>query len=72
MIPVFLVLLLFYAVAFVIVVWPMHWFWHSRTRQGPYDKRFYRQASFWRMYFCVFGTALLISLVLNLLHLGPA
>jgi hypothetical protein len=61
-------LLLFYALAFLIVVWPMHWIWYARRHRAPYDLRFYRQASYWRLYFLVFGTALLITLGLDLLR----
>lgn len=70
MIKLFLLFLLIYASAFLIVVWPMHWLWHTFTRQGQYDKRFYRQKSFWKMYFWVFGTALLITMLVNILQRG--
>lgn len=57
-------LLLLYALIFVFVVWPIHWMWHVRTRPGPYDRRFYRQASYWRLYAIVFGTALAAVVVI--------
>ncbi|MBL0127305.1 MAG: hypothetical protein IPP83_07550 [Flavobacteriales bacterium] len=63
-----LVLLFLYAFLFVIVVWPIHWIWHSRTQQGPYDPRFYSQPSFWRIYAWVFGCALIASLLANILQ----
>ncbi|MBP6313008.1 MAG: hypothetical protein WAR83_11560 [Flavobacteriales bacterium] len=66
----FLLLLFTYGLAFVIVVWPMHWLWHTITQQGEYDKRFYRQATYWKMYFWVFGTALLITLLVNMWQRG--
>lgn len=64
----FFLLLLFYAAAFIIVVWPIHWMWHTFTQHGEYDKRFYRQRSYWKLYFWVFGTAMLITFVLNILR----
>ena len=66
----FLLLVFIYGLAFVIVVWPMHWLWHTFTRQGAYDKRFYRQRSFWKMYFWVLGTAMLITMLVNILQRG--
>lgn len=67
MIP-FFVLLFFYACAFVIVVWPIHWMWHTFTQDGEYDKRFYRQSSYWKLYFWVFGTAMLLTFGLNIVQ----
>lgn len=69
MIPI-AILVLLYAVLFIIVVWPIHWLWHVFSREGPYDPRFYRQRSYWRLYVFVFGTALLTTLVVNLLYAG--
>jgi hypothetical protein len=63
----FLVLLLIYAFLFMIVVWPMHWMWHTFTRKGSYDPRFYRQRSYWRLYAFVFGTAVIIMWVVGYL-----
>lgn len=67
MIAGFFALLAFYAVAFLIVVWPLHWLLQLRRGRGPYDLRFYRQASYWRLYFLVFGTAVLITMVIDLI-----
>ncbi len=67
MIPLTLLLLL-YAFLFVIVVWPIHWMWHTFTQDGPYEQRFYRQRSFWRLYAFVFGTAVATMLVTNMLR----
>lgn len=64
----FLVLLAFYGFLFLIVVWPIHWMWHSRTQDGPYDPRFYRQASFWRLYALVFGTAVAAMMLANIVR----
>lgn len=64
----FFALLLIYALLFVIVVWPIHWMWHSRTQDGPYDPRFYGQASFWRLYAWVFGGALAATFLFNILR----
>ncbi|MBL7945365.1 MAG: hypothetical protein JNN32_04830 [Flavobacteriales bacterium] len=64
----FFALLLFYAFVFVIVVWPIHWIWHEFTKGGGYDKRFYRQRSYWKLYFWVFGTAMLITFGLNIMR----
>ena len=66
----FLLLVFIYGLAFVIVVWPMHWLWHSLTQQGAYDKRFYQQRPYWKMYFWVFGTALLITMLVNMWQRG--
>jgi hypothetical protein len=51
-------LALLYAVLFLIVVWPIHWMWHHLTQQGRYDRRFYGQWSYWRLYLVVYGTAI--------------
>lgn len=64
----FFTLLLFYAFTFVIVVWPLHWLLHTLTKKTTYDKRFYRQRSYWKLYFWVFGTAMLITFGLNILR----
>lgn len=64
----FFALLLFYAFVFVIVVWPIHWMWHNLTQDSEYDKRFYRQRSYWKLYFWVYGTAMLITFGLNILR----
>ena len=64
----FLILLLLYAVLFMIVAWPIHWIWHSRTQDGPYDPRFYNQPSFWRIYAIVFGGALIATILSNFLR----
>lgn len=64
----FLLLLFFYAAIFIIVVWPIHWLLHILGKTGPYDKRFYRQISYWKLYFWVFGTAMLITFGLNILR----
>lgn len=64
----FFALLLFYAFVFVIVVWPIHWMWHDFTQDGGYDKRFYRQRSYWKLYFWVFGTAMLITFGVNIMR----
>lgn len=64
----FLLLLLVYAVVFVIVVWPLHWMLHLFLRKDRYDLRFYRQPSYWRLYFWVFGTAMLITFSANILR----
>ncbi len=61
-------LLLVYALLFLIVVWPIHWMWHVRTRPGPYDRRFYRQTSYWRLYALVFGTAVAAMLLITCLR----
>lgn len=61
-------LLLLYALAFVVVVWPIHWLLHIVQQRGTYDKRFYRQPSYWRLYFWVFGTAMLLTFGLNILR----
>lgn len=66
----FLTFLFFYALAFMIVVWPIHWLLQVRTKTTPYDKRFYRQASFWKLYFWVFGSALLITMLVNMWQRG--
>ena len=66
----FLLLVFIYGLAFVIVVWPMHWLWPSLTQQGADDKRFYQQRSYWKMYFWVFGTALLITMLVNMWQRG--
>lgn len=64
----FFALLVLYAAVFVIVVWPMHWLLHTWTKRSPYDRRFYRQPSYWKLYFWVFGTAMLITFGLNILR----
>ena len=64
----FFLLLLLYALLFVIVVWPIHWIWHMRTQDGEYDKRFYRQPSYWKLYFWIFGTAMLHTFGLNIVR----
>jgi hypothetical protein len=64
-------LLLIYAMLFLIVVWPIHWMWHMLSRSGPYDRRFYRQRSFWRIYALVFGTAVVAMLLVALLRGRP-
>ncbi|HRF78776.1 MAG TPA: hypothetical protein PL070_01685 [Flavobacteriales bacterium] len=64
----FFALLFFYALAFVIVVWPLHWLLHTLTKKTTYDKRFYRQRSYWKLYFWVFGTAMLLTFGLTLLR----
>lgn len=63
-----LLLLLIYAFLFVIVVWPIHWLWHSRTQEGSYDPRFYNQTSYWRIYAWVFGTAVAAAILMNILR----
>lgn len=63
-----LLFLLSYAAVFLIVVWPLHAMWILFIRKERYDPRFHRQTSYWRLYFLVFGTALLIAFGLNLLH----
>ncbi len=59
-------LLLFYGVIFIIVVWPIHWLWHTLTQDGRYDQRFYRQRSFWRLYAFVFGTAVITMVAVSM------
>lgn len=56
-----ILLLVFYAVAFLIVTWPIHWLMQVRKRGVPSDLRFHRQRAFWRLYFVVFGTAVLLT-----------
>ncbi|MBK7384369.1 MAG: hypothetical protein IPI81_13735 [Flavobacteriales bacterium] len=50
------------------MAWPIHWIWHSRTQDGPYDPRFYAQPSFWRIYAIVFGGALIATILSNFLR----
>ncbi|MGV3638537.1 MAG: hypothetical protein ACO1NQ_12935 [Flavobacteriales bacterium] len=64
----FFALLVLYALVFVIVVWPMHWLLYTWTKRSQYDRRFYRQPSYWKLYFWVFGTAMLITFGLNILR----
>ena len=64
----FFALLVFYALAFTIVVWPIHWLLHTLTKKTPYDRLFYRQTSYWKLYFWVFGTALLLTFGLNIVR----
>jgi hypothetical protein len=42
--------------------------WLNFTQDGEYDKRFYRQRSYWKLYFWIFGTAMLITFGLNILR----
>ena len=49
----FFALLAFYALIFTIVVWPIHWLLHTWSKKTPYDPRFYRQASYWKLYFWI-------------------
>lgn len=61
-------LLAIYAIAFMIVAWPIHWIWYSRTQKGPYDQQFYNYASYWRVYAIVFGGAIVLTVLVNILR----
>lgn len=51
-------------------VWPIHWIWFSYTQDAPYDPRFYRQGSYWRLFAWAMGVLLICNLLYQVVNIS--